>query len=288
MPTTVPVYTLVGSVEDIRDRDGQDFDRDTYSRMKHGDTAAITALGTKLGQMLIQQVPTLVTDPTEVVLPVAFMTVPPSCYYLSVVVADLINQHRLRLGHAPARIIRIAKDSVTQTDYAASSMAEREAEMQRIDFALDEPITGLHVVLVDDVRVTGLAERTALEAMAHETPSSMTVAYVAVVEGTLQGSPHVEAALNHATVTSIMDMLPAIQRGDFALTIRFLKRCLKSDPETLGAFLRECPLMLLNHMHDGALSSGSEFVKANRESIALIEKEVGARVCSSLTDPTIP
>lgn len=274
---TLSLHTLVGTVEDIRDRDGADLDLDVYSRMKHGDTTAITTLGTELGEALIKRYPALVTDPTEVLLPVAYMSVPPGCYYLSAVVADVINQHRVPLGHSEARIIRIAKDSVTSTDYAASSMAEREAEMERIRFTLEESVAGAQVVLVDDVRVTGLAERTAVAAMSHQHPASLTLAYVAVVEGDLKGSPHVEAALNHATVTSIMEMVPAIERGDFALTIRFLKRCLKAEPQELTTFLRSCPTPLLHTMLTGARASGETFLSTYRESVGLIEKEIATR-----------
>lgn len=275
--TRIATYHLTGTVQDIRDSHGLLFDADTYSKMKHGDSRALRNLGRGLADTLREQAPALFTSDADVVLPVAYMAVTPSCYHLAAHVRDVLNDTRIPAGLTPARIVRISKDSVTTTDYAASTAAEREAEMASISFTLDEPIDGTHVVLVDDVRITGLAERTAVAAMADQAPLSMTLGYVAVVDEGLIANPHVESVMNHATVTRVTDMLPSIAAGEFVLTIRFLKRVLGAPAADLDAFVAGCPTAVLEEMLAGAAATGPAFVASYATGLATIETEVAGR-----------
>jgi hypothetical protein len=276
-PVRVAAYTLTGSVDAIRDSRGRRFDLDTYSKMKHGHGPALAGLGRAVGEALREEQPHLFTANAPVLLPVAYMAVAPACWYLSQAVCVVLNANRVPAGLTPARIIRIGKDSVTATDYAASTAAERAAEMAGIRFTLDEPITGAHVVLVDDVRITGLAEQAAVGAMAHDSPASLTLAYVAVVDDALAASPHVEAAMNHATVRAVTDMLPSVTANEFVLTIRFLKRVLSAPTADREAFFAACPPPLLRDILAGAHSSGDTFLTGYAESVAALTREVTAR-----------
>lgn len=275
--TRIATYHLTGTVQDIRDAAGADFNADTYSKMKHGDAVALRALGRGLGHTLANQAEFLFTSDAPVLLPVAYMAVTPSCYHLAGHVADVLNETRVPAGLPPARIVRIGKDTVTTTDYAASTAAEREAEMASITFTLDEPVDGAHVVLVDDVRITGLAEKTAVAAMADQAPLSMTLGYVAVVDDALVASPHVESVMNHATVTTVTDMLPSINRGEFVLTIRFLKRVLGAPEADLRKFVTGCPAPVLAQMLTGAEATGTVFTASYAAGLALLTEEVARR-----------
>lgn len=256
--TCVTTARLTGSVDDIRTTDGRPFEVDTYSRMKHGDAAAIAALGTRLATELVAQCTYLVTDDAVPVLPVAYLEVPPSCWFLAQDVLARINAARAACELPAGRIVQVHKDSVTHTDYAASTQAEREAELSRIGFRLDESIDGTNCVVIDDVRVTGLAEKTILAALADANPQRLVTAYVAICEPELAASPHVESALNHAAITSILQLVPVVAAADFRLTIRFLKRALAS--QELPAFVAAVPRELVQDMFDGALATGPEFV----------------------------
>ncbi|WP_406832468.1 phosphoribosyltransferase family protein [Pedococcus sp. KACC 23699] len=272
----IAAYRLAGDVHDIRDQHGRVFDLATYSKMKHGDLKALAAMAKELAHALADEAPFLVTSDRQILLPVAYMAVVPACWHLAQGVCAVLNAERVPAGLPAARIIRIAKDSVTATDYAASDASEREAEMARIKFTLDEPITGAHVILVDDVRVTGLAEKTAVTAISHDAPASLTLGYVAVIDPPLSASPHVEAVMNQATVRSIADMAPSVQTGEFALTIRFLKRVLSAPHEDRAAFLATCPAGLLREMADGADATGEAFVAAYAAGVADLTAEVAA------------
>lgn len=269
--TRVAAFELTRTPGGVAAIDG-DFDLDTYSRMKHGDMRAIAAMGETLTQSVLSGRRELVLNPAPVVLPVAYLHVPPACYYLAQHVAHAITRERAAVGLPRSRVVKISKDSVTATDYATATASERAAEMSRISFSLDEPVAGAHVVLVDDVRVTGLAEKTALDSMSGQSSASVTAAYVAVVDETLASDPSVEARLNHATVRSVADMAEAARSGQMVLTIRFLKRLLAADPAERAGFLSECPQRLLAEMVDGAVGSGPQFVATYAPGLADLER----------------
>jgi len=266
----VAAHVLTGDPGRLRDAGtGAAFDAQTYSWMKHGDLDAIEVLGSQLAESLLDSVPSLGSSPVVPVLPVAYLEVPPSCWFLAAVVLRIVNDRRRSAGLEPGRIVKVHKDSVTHTDYAAASQEERRAELARIGFRLAEPIEGTAAVVVDDVRVTGHAEATILRALADARPARLVTAYVAVCDDDLAQTPHVESALNHARVTSVLDLLPVIQAGRFALTIRFLKRALAS-PE-LPELVAGCPRSLVEQMYAGALATGESFVAAYAPGVAVLE-----------------
>ncbi|WP_186525940.1 phosphoribosyltransferase family protein [Leekyejoonella antrihumi] len=270
----VTAHVLTGAPERLRDvRSGAAFDADAYSRMKHGDLDAIEALGGELARVLLADLPSLVSSPAAPVFPVAYLEVPPSCYFLADVVLRAVNERRHAAGTAPGRIVKVHKDSVTHTDYATATPEQRRAELSRIAFRLDEPIEGNAVVVVDDVRVTGHAEATILRALAGGRPASLVTAYVAVCDDDLARTPQVESALNQARVTSVLDLLPAIRAGRFVLTIRFLKRALASPD--LARLVGECPRSVVEAMCAGAEATGPSFVTAYAEGMAVLEAALG-------------
>lgn len=239
---------------DLNAADGLDLG--LYSRMKHGDLDATRALALPLARRLLEVAPELGTSEAPVLLPVAYMSVRPACWFLARAVADTIDQARADRGLPRARLIHVVKNAVTATDYATASAAQRAAELAAIRFQLVDDVRGAHLVVVDDVRVTGAAERTILAPLMAGGPQSAHVAYLATVTGVLAADPAVEAHLNHAAVNSVTDLIPALRRGDFALTIRFLKRLLAATPAERAAFLSVCSPQLLDELADGVATSG--------------------------------
>ena len=276
----VTTATLTGPVTAVRRSDGASFDAATYSWMKHGRADAIDQLGAELAEVLLDALPELGQAVVPPAFPVAYHHVPPSCYFLTEAVLARLNPIRSAAGLAPARIVKVDKDSVTHTDYASSTMAERRAELARIGFTLAEPVDGADVVVIDDVRVTGMAEETIMLALRDAGAHSLTAAYLAVCDDTLSRDPHVEAELNHAAVTSILDLVPAIRAGNFHLTIRFLKRALAS-PE-LADFAKAIPSAMVRLMYAAATCTGPDFVAGYPEGMATLRVIVESSSAASL------
>lgn len=255
--TQVVAHPLTGtSTHPVDARTGADFDTATYSRMKHGDLRAVHRLADELADALLTQCPSLATDTRPVILPVAYLVAPPACRYLADRIAARLNAAR---PVAPeARVIHVHKDSVTHIDYAASSAQDRRNDLASIGFRLTEPVRDAVAIVVDDVRVTGLAEQVMVDLLQDNGVGQIVTAYVATCDEQLAADPSVEAALNHAEIRSIHDMLPAVRRGDFVPTIRFLKRLL-ADPGAAD-FLAACPSELVQRFRGDAEATGPTFL----------------------------
>lgn len=237
---------------------GTRFDTAEYSLMKHGDLPSIRSLGTELAHTLIEDAPWLLTTGRRIVLPVAYLAVPPACFYLASTVSSVLNQ--ARRGLPPAQVLHVHKDAVTRIDYAASSAQDRQADLAGIGFRLTEPVRDTIAVVVDDVRVTGQAEQVMVDLLRDAGVRQIVTAYVATCDDALATDPRVEASLNHALIRTVHDMLPSIGRGDFVPTIRFLKRLL-ADPD-LPDFLAHCPPALVERFMADAEATGADFMAA--------------------------
>lgn len=249
------------------------FEDVAYSLMKHGDSAAIHLLGARLGrQLLAEHGDSLLAEPVPV-FPVAYLAVPPACWYLAAEALAVVNDARATRGLPAGRLVHVRKDSVTTTDYASAGAAQREAELAGIGFEVAESLAGCVAVVVDDIRVTGLAERTITAALEAAGPVSVLSAYVAVCDRALATAPHVERVLNHVAVVSPLDLLPAIETDRFCLTIRFLKFALGSAD--LAQFVTHCPQPVLLAMYDGALATGAAFADAYAPGMALLRGQLG-------------
>lgn len=255
--TQVVAHPLTGTAERPVDaRTGEPFDTRTYSLMKHGDRPAMHRLADELADVLVAERPSLLTDPRPVVLPVAYLVAPPACRYLADRIAGRLNA--LRTTAPAVRVMHVHKDSVTHIDYAASSAQDRRNDLASIGFRLTEPVRDAIAIVVDDVRVTGLAEQVMLDLLQDNGIGQIVTAYVATCDEQLARDPSVESALNHAEIGSIHDMLPSVRRGDFVPTIRFLKRLL-ADPDVAG-FLAACPTGLVQRFRADAEATGAQFL----------------------------
>ena len=274
MTTPTALWTLTGTPEDVRSIDGRDhFDHPAYSLMKHGDGAAIHSLGVRLGRHLLHEHGGQLLADTVPVFPVAYLAVPPACWYLAAEALAVVDAARAARGLTAGRLVHVRKDAVTARDYAASSAQERRAELAGIGFEVQESLQGCIAVVVDDVRVTGLAEQTIVAALADAGPVGVLAAYVARCTPQLAAAPHVEQVLNHTAVTSPLDLLPAIEADRFCLTIRFLKFAL-SSPD-LTEFVRRCPQPVLLQMYDGVLATGAAFADAYAPGVAILRAGLG-------------
>lgn len=241
-------------------------DLSAYSLMKHGHVPSINLLADHLAQDLLDAEPRLLDPQLRITLPVAYLAVLPACGHLAHRMAQRLTEARTSAAKnsvtrtdaaAQVRVVRIAKSAVASIDYASATAQERRDQMSALSFTLDPglDLDGDVVVLVDDVRITGLAEQAAVRALAQAShPAEIITAYVAAATPALATDPSVERALNHAVVTEPSQLLPAMRAGEFALTIRYLKWALSTQP--VAPLLEALPPELAAQMARGAADSG--------------------------------
>lgn len=266
MSRRIVSHTL-SSLDNAAGVDGLDLR--AYSLMKHGHLPSIYQLADRLTADLLAAEPRLLDPQLRITLPVAYLAVLPACGHLARRMAQRLTQARQGralpdgsggaavVEPAQVRVVRIAKSAVASIDYASSTAAQRREQMSSLSFSLEPGLNldGDLVVLVDDVRVTGLAEQAAVRALASAShPLDIVTAYVAAATPDLAADPSVERALNHAVVTEPSQLLPFMQSGEFALTIRYLKWALSTQP--VQPLLQAVPRELSAQMAQGAADSG--------------------------------
>lgn len=256
------LHTVEGtSIENFQVSDLSFFNEallDEYSQMKHGSHEAIFKIGGKMGAELLWLINEQGNIGKKVILPVAYKEAPPACFFLAQRVAEVLRPK------VDVEVVKVYKDSVTTIDYANSSKEEREADLGGIGFSLTEPVNpdALYVV-VDDVRVTGGAEREMLtlleEGGAREV---LCLNYFQVADGLL-GSPEIESVLNTWAVKGVQEMLTLVQHPDFCLTIRFIKRLLGLSEQDFNRFLQGAPNTLLARIAEYINLTGGKLLESN-------------------------
>ncbi|HVX24448.1 MAG TPA: phosphoribosyltransferase family protein [Candidatus Saccharimonadales bacterium] len=247
------------------------FPADVYSRMKYGSHSATNFFASQLADRLAYNLPQLIEDAEPPEFLVAYKAVPPACYYLSALCLESLNDRRAAVDNEPGFITQVYKDRVTGTNYAMASSQERQAELDDIGFSLPHSINNTPAVILDDIRITGGAEKKILEVLDNEKPSIIALGYIAIFDPAQAVSrPSVEMELNSTTIQSIDDLLPLIKTSDFDLNIRTLKMMLSSSEVALDHFLRACPAELVGQIHRGTQASGETFVAHYRETARLI------------------
>lgn len=261
--TTLHVDTLMGdSIEDCHlegkepDFHLQDY-FNAYSRMKHGSFPDIHNAARAMAWSLRGHLEASELKPEKIIFPVAYKEAPPACFFLA-------EQVAIHVPYA-THLTKVYKDSVTTIDYATASQEERNRDLGSINFSLTEPIDpdALYVV-VDDVRVTGAAEKEILSVLEAGGAQNVICLYYLKVEERLRVFPEVESFLNTYQVKSLNEMLSLTQSPDFRLTIRFLKRVLALTDEGFTTFCKKAPQRILEQSHAYLLLTGGSLLESNR------------------------
>lgn len=264
---TVAVHHLeYASNGDIVDANGEDFDADAYSRMKYGARGDTKHFATKIAKTLKKEAPHLYETEVAPAFLVAYKAVVPACGYLTRYCLDRINRTRVENGLEPAEMLHVRKESVTNTDYSTASVEARETELASIDFSLDgQHIDERNVVILDDIRISGGAEKRILEVIEDEpqVPSSVILGYVAVFDAQQAAiSPNVESHINTTAVTDVNDLIEIIDsEHGFDLNIRTLKLILGAEPSELAGLLETMSRQQIEEIIRGAIDTGPDFLQ---------------------------
>lgn len=242
----------------VNEGDGSTFDAAAYSRMKYGDADAARQFGKTLAEVLVAAHPDVLCDEIPPDFLVAYKSVPPACYYLSQYCLDRINLKRAYARREPGRLLQVYKSRVAASNYALASQEARQQELDTISFTLEgRSLLGKHLVLVDDVRITGAAERKILEVILPATPRRLTLLYLAGFRENLP--PQIEDRLNTAATGGLAEIAAFIQTECFDLNIRTLKRILSAQPVELADFLSGLSARMLEQLLRSTLATGTEF-----------------------------
>lgn len=248
------------------------FDVSDYSRFKYGWYPQIEQYGTLLAEALTAYFGTSGVKAGEriVLLGTPFKSVPNAAKLL----AD-VAERKLRVRGFNSSIARIYQHRLAEGDYGLLSAAKREERNRQKKYFFDAAdYAGTHVVVVDDVRITGSIERSVIALLGEIDWLSLTVINLVRLDPEVAlRNPGIENDLNHASIRSLQDLVPLMaQRDQFVLITRTVKRILEADLSELQGFLSQLDAGRLAELHRAAVDDGYDQMERYEASFRLLTK----------------
>ncbi|MGD8374290.1 MAG: phosphoribosyltransferase family protein [Candidatus Woesebacteria bacterium] len=283
---TMSVWQLRFAVEGnlgsgLVDQNDQPFDCREYSWFKYGYDPAARHYGELLAKMiigdddhyreLIDGSPVIIASAPYVHLATASDGI---AHYLW---RDLTRHIVGALGLNAPRHIVFDKDACGSPQYAKALTAkDRDDRNAKHVYHIDEALVrGAHVIMVDDIRVTGSAERAYQRYFRSVGPRSLWLAYAAVIEQSVLDCPggpqaNIENLMNQTDPVDLSRIVMLINSRCFRLNSRVLRYILERPAKELLDFLPALPVDYPEVLADATIGRGPDYLARYRKSYDLI------------------
>lgn len=262
-----------------------------YSRYKYGSVAAAETFARALGAAFCEAHPELALAPRLLMTSSPYAHVPAAAATLARRLRPVLNAARAAHRLGPVPLLRVDRISTTAGDYGTLSAQARDLHMagNTLSFRRFRPeqVRGAHLLVVDDVRVTGAHQRCLMRASEALSFAARAFLYIAAFPGQLGKcfDPAQEDALNHAAVKTLDDLAEIVEAEDFAWNVRVCKFTLSpANHGELPRFLRRMPDWFIRDLHDNSRRDGYARMAPYAPSHALVRAELRARAGRPLGD----
>ena len=258
--------------------DGSPFNVVKYSRFKYGDTDVAEAYGQEMAKRLKAHVLDTAHQRREpvVITASAYKMLPTAARSLAQVINDRLHADGYKIDTG-----RIHRLNLTNGDYAAMTTAERESAMRQNGIHIDEDLfLGRHVIVVDDIKITGAHERSIREMFAGRAILSLTHIYVVQMDPHLVAhDPTAEDTLNRSWVNGLdrLGELIAANPREYLFNARTVKLILGSEPGELCDFLGTLSDEHVRKLYEGATGDGYRRMTPYAVGSACLEAEARDR-----------
>jgi hypothetical protein len=263
---------------EVRDQTGERFDREAYARFKYGYLPPAVEYGRGLARLIGDELFELAgADPIRIVsAPYKFL--PTASHGIAqALVGELSRMAVIDRGIEAPTLVPIFKMMMSNDSYAKASEAERLRELAAQGFRVDVSlIRSAHVLIVDDIRITGSAEKATAQFLESLAPKGVWNIHAARLSEELgRANPGLENELNQSVPHGVYEVLRDIATGQFALNTRVLRHVLEYDSEAdFSVFLRCAPTQILREMLDAALGSGVGYYQRYASRLQLLAKQL--------------
>lgn len=253
------------------------FDPYAYSLFKYGHGVLADDYGRRIGQLLLSHLePVRGTGEEVVVVGTPYKRVPNAARWLAV-----SAQHDIRIAGIPAAYATVYQQHLSVGDYGRLTAEEREARNRQKRRVFDpEEFQGRHVVVVDDIRITGSITASVAEMFGDVPVLSLTFAFLVIMDpGVTETDPQVEDRLNHYAISDLSDLHRLMTETDsFSMTTRAVKFVLESKPAAISRLLRALDAGHLRSLYYGALDDGYDRMPRYAETFRLVSEAYEATV----------
>ncbi|HSI21248.1 MAG TPA: phosphoribosyltransferase family protein [Verrucomicrobiae bacterium] len=275
------LYSLgVKTNGDLRSRGNKPFNPARYSRFKYGDSRVSLEFAREIATLLV-------ADPTvkrrllsgkAVITSSAYKVVPTAAHSVAAALYTLL----LRQGY-PVQHAFIYRSNLSEGDYAKKSLEERQQLMANNGLILkEEDFADHHVIVIDDIRITGSHERAVESLFSTIAVKSLHFLYAVEMKPVdALADPTIEDRINHYWMKSPKQLLSLMKRPAFVLNARTCKYILALPAPELTVLLAGLDDSRLAELHAGI--KGDEYHKMDcyRASYRVLLKEVSERKMST-------
>lgn len=213
-----------------------------YSGFKYGEGEAAAKYGRMLGRMVVGEHSGVFIDNEVYVASSAFRVAPPASQGLvTPFVESVIGAVEDRGAETTIRTFTIGKSRLATDGYADMTFEERRATLQS-DLILpgDMDFTDRTVVMLDDIRVTGLREE-ALEGLFTDVGAARTIFGYALNVENGREFPKIEGVLNRTAVKDLDDIIELACRPGYIPNVRACKFIAAKGSDQIERFCDSVP-----------------------------------------------
>jgi hypothetical protein len=282
-----PVFTRFGlRTITLRDGvfvydDGTPFNAVKYSRFKYGDTSVAEAYGWELATELERRLLIPFHAERTVITSSAYKLVATAARSVAQVMHDQLHARGYKVDAG-----RIHRANLTSGDYATMPAATRELVMRENGIYIDYDLfVRRHVVVVDDIRITGAHEASICEMFRDVPILSLTHVYVVQMDPNVAADPKVEDRLNRSWVEGLDQLTELIvDNPAYVFNARTVKMILGAPRSDLLTFLQRLTNDQLEQLYRGVVGDGYHTMSNYKDNFPCLRGEMERRNLISARD----
>ncbi|MFZ1301981.1 MAG: phosphoribosyltransferase family protein [Candidatus Microsaccharimonas sp.] len=263
---------------------GSPFDREAYARFKYGYLPPATEYARWLAWEMEDDLFQLAGAEPIRIISAPYKYLPTASHAIAKALARELSATAIGHGYEPPVLVPFFKDKMGDDSYANGSEADRLRQLAALGLRIDESqIRDAHVLVVDDIRITGTAEKTTADYLETLNPRGVWYLHAAVLpEDQGKSNPAIESALNQSVPHGWMDVLDDVNSGQFSLNTRVLRHILEYSDDGFTLFVQHAPDNLLREIHDASMGNGLAYYNKYRTHLkqiatALLNRERNSR-----------
>lgn len=253
----------------IIEKGTQSFDARAFSRLKFGAFVDIR----RFAISLVNSLPSDILTDTDLLVTSAAHT------YLATAASLLATQVHAAIAAKTGRVPELTKMHTNPIDknFAALSPEERRKYLSESRYHIDRDlIAGKHVLVVDDIRVTGGHEESIRATLAHA-PRKVTYLYAA--ELSAGDRAEIENQLNNTAIATLKELKALLNEEGTVITEKGCKFVLGDvvgphTPNELRTFLGQLPTTIVAAIVTGAVVNGYAANPRYRKVMDLLHEEL--------------
>lgn len=279
----IPLNTLHLTEHGLFDSTEQAFDAISYSKFKYGDDTVAHAYGVQLAELFISNNQNLfTTDSTHTEIVVAqhpHKYIPKGANTIAVHFHNHLNQYLFSIGKKPILLVPILMEEVFEGDYGTFSESDRNAVMDKQNFfTMKELLFHKHVIIIDDIRITGTGERKISQFLHTQEPSQVYFLYIAKMdEHQATRNPKIESDINHTWMNEPLRLLEIMNSDHFTLNARVAKYVMSLKADSLHTFLLSLHDSPLQQMYFAVIADGYASLPTYKDAFTLLSEELNKR-----------